>query len=164
MGGTMSRKLVVTLALMAVCIAKPVRAEVQSGDQGLGLIFGSPIGLTYKYFYTHTMAVDGGIGVIGDKLAIYATHLWHDFSLIPKPSGVDAQLPFYFGVGARLRFMEDPRFGIRTITGISFMHNKRPFELFGELGPFIRLTPDVGVSMDGGVGFRYYFRALRPSA
>jgi len=106
------------------------------------------------------MAVDAGMGVIGGNFAMYATHLWHDFTILPKPDSWNGQLPLYFGIGARLRFTEDPRFGIRTIVGTSFMHNQKPFEVFVELGPFIRLTPDVGISIDGGVGVRYYFKAL----
>ncbi len=152
----------------AVCLllllSPAVQAEVRPGDQGLGLVAGSPIGLTYKYWYSRTMAVDAGLGAIGGNFAFYATHLWHDFSLLPKPASWDGQLPFYFGVGTRVRFTSDPRFGVRTIVGTSFIHSRKPFEIFGELGPFIRLTPDVGVSIDGGVGFRYYFKSLVPSS
>ena len=148
------------LAALMVFGTAPARADMNPSDEGLGLYLGSPIGVTYKYWYARTMAVDAGVGVITGDFAFYATHLWHDFTILPKPASWNGQLPFYFGVGARSRLASDANFGARTIVGVAFLHNTKPFELFAEVGPFLRLAPDVGVSIDGGVGFRYYFKAL----
>ena len=140
--------------------AFPVHAEIKPSDYGVGLMAGSPSGATFKYWLTKASAVDAGMGIIGEQFALTSTYLWHDFSLIPKPASWDCDLPFYIGAGARLRFTSDPRFGARTIIGISYIPHSKPLEFFGELGPFFRFTPDVGLSLDGAVGFRYYFKAL----
>jgi hypothetical protein len=163
MGRKVMRRGCAVLIGVLSLMAGPARAEMSPGDQGLGLYIGSPIGVTYKYWYTPTMAVDAGAGDIGGRFALYATHLWHDFSLIPRPASWTGQLPFYFGLGTRLSFASDPRFGLRTIVGVSYIPDRTPLEFFAELGPFIRLTPDVGAEIDGGVGVRYYFKALTKS-
>jgi hypothetical protein len=161
MGGTMMRiKTTAFVFTVLLGTATFLHADMNPGDQGLGLYVGSPVGVTYKYWYSHTMAIDGGLGVIGGNFALYATHLWHDFSLIPRPASWNAQSPFYFGLGTRVSFASSPRFGLRSIVGASYMPNAKPLEFFAELGPFLRLTPDIGAEIDGGIGFRYYFKAL----
>lgn len=147
--------------LLLLTVAVPLWADVEPGDQGYGLMAGAPSGVTFKYWYGEGLAVDAGAGVIGDNFGAYATHLWHDFNLLPKPEGLQGELPFYVGLGTRARFSKQVRWGIRTIVGVGYILARKPLEFFAEAGPFIRVTPDAGISIDGAIGFRYYFETLR---
>lgn len=136
-----------------------VGARAQAGELGAGVVLGSPIGGTVKYFMTDTHAVDGGVGAIGGDPAVYADYLWHGWNAFPQPK--DARLGAYLGLGGRLRGRSDDAslFGIRTMAGANLRLRSHPVELFAELGPVFEVAPSSFIQMDGGVGVRYYFQS-----
>lgn len=153
--------------LFFVC---PLQAE-RRGDQGYGVMLGNPSGLSAKVWIDENVAFDGAVGVARGEFDIHADLLIHRFKWLhtTRPAwgsfqqAVDRnELPFYFGIGARLLFEEDKEFGIRLPLGLSYLRSGSPWEFFGEIAPVIRVTPDTGFNGDFAVGVRYYFQAIRP--
>jgi len=126
------------------------------------LILGNPSGLSAKYHYARGLAVAGGLGAIGDHFALHADHLWHNYELWPKPEGWTGDFPFFVGLGLRLRFTKKAQFGIRLPVGASYYFPKKPFEIFAEAAPSVRISPSAGLNLDGAAGVRYYFQVARP--
>lgn len=139
---------------------------LEAGDQGYGIMLGNPSGLSGKIWLNHDAAIDGAFGVDGGELDAHLSLLWHD-ETIPKQLHITDHLqgvkvPFYFGIGPRVIFGDNPEFGIRTPVGLSFLPDGTDWEIFTELAPVLRLTPDVGFDGNFAVGVRYYFKAIRP--
>ena len=81
----------------------------------------------------------------------------HIFSLIKVDKG---RLPFYYGVGGRIKLREgdrDDNVGIRVPFGLAYLFENSRFELFFELVPILDLAPSTDVEFNGAVGFRYRF-------
>jgi hypothetical protein len=130
-----------------------------SGRLGLGVIFGEPTGVSLKYFFTDSIAIDGGAGWAFHHHTDFHLHsdiLWHDFDLIPVPEG---KLPLYLGVGARLKVEDhaDDRFGIRVPVGVSYFFERLPIEMFGEVAPVLDVAPSPRGGLTAGVGVRWWF-------
>ena len=99
--------------------------------------------------------MDAGLGV-STHLAVYGDYLWHGWQVLPQPT--QGKLPVYIGLGAQIRAFRDAEFGIRAVAGAAYWLPNNPVEIFLEIVPVFRLTPDAGVGLDGGLGLRYYFK------
>jgi len=128
---------------------------------GLGLILGSPFGASGKYWFNEKLGLDAAFGAINGDFACHSTIIVHlkNFlsNFIPNPQ--KGNLTFNLGMGLRLRTRDkaDDQFGIRFLGGASYYFDNAPLEIFAEAAPILRLTPDLGSLVDGGVGIRYYF-------
>jgi hypothetical protein len=143
--------------------ANPAAAD-RGGDQGFGIMLGIPSGLTGKFWFDDTFALDAALGIASGELDVHMDLLYHDFNLLPR-LGLDtsgAPTALYFGIGPRMIFEDDEELGIRLPVGISLFPNQTEWEFFGEFAPVIRLTPDTGLDGDFAVGARFYFSAVRP--
>lgn len=157
---------VAAAALILGLAASTARAE-RWGDQGVGVMVGNPTGFSYKVFVDERLAVDAAFGVDQHQLDAHATLLFHDFNLVrqsPSLSSLtaNADIPVYIGIGPRLLFDNDTELGIRLPVGFSIFPHRTPWEIFTELAPVIRLTPESGVDFDFSIGVRYYIAAIRP--
>jgi hypothetical protein len=131
----------------------PLRAD-PAGKLGLGLVVGNPFGPTIKYWMDSRTAIDVGVGFDEDPI-FYADYLWHNWGLTRQPSS--GQLGFYAGVGPRFESIDhhDDEFGIRVPFGMSYLFQRSPIELFGEIVPVFVLSPDTDTEVDAGVGVRF---------
>ncbi len=72
-----------------------------------------------------------------------------------------AQLPIYYGIGGRIKFIEnrghDNRVGIRIPVGINYLPGTIPLDFFFEIVPLLDLVPKTDFGVNGGIGFRYFF-------
>jgi len=146
-----------TLSVPYACLAAGPRMPGQAGDFGLGAVFGSPTGLTGKYWLSDARALDGSVAwKFGDEdqLELTVDHLWH--MKLPTPS-FSGKLSYYVGAGMRVLAGEDAEAGLRIPLGLSCALPSVPLEVFAELAPVVRFAPDTGADLDGGVGIRYYF-------
>ncbi|MCB4756716.1 MAG: hypothetical protein LHV69_06745, partial [Elusimicrobia bacterium] len=163
------------MTMWAMCVVlsvgvHPLRAE-RAGDQGYGVMVGNPSGLSAKYWLDEKAAIDGALGVARGEFDIHLTLLYHIFNWLPEgESRKDAfhrhvqnkELPLYVGIGPRLLFEHEEELGIRFPIGMSFLPQKSPWEIFFEVAPVLRLTPNGGFNGDFAVGVRYYIPAIRP--
>jgi hypothetical protein len=130
-----------------------------SGRFGAGLILGEPTGVSLKYFFNETMAIDGAVGWSFQNETDFYLHsdfLWHKFDLVSVPDG---RLLFYLGVGGWVKFRddEDNGIGIRVPIGASYIFDKLPLDVFAEVGPVLELAPSTRGGFTLGVGARWWF-------
>lgn len=158
-------KLILAMAAVALCAAPSIAAPGSAAgeDVGVGLMVGSPTGLSAKYWMNRKMAFDTGIGASLEGDVNF--HIHGDFLMqVPLPvKEAPGQVPLYMGIGPRIRIIDKKQhsskveFGIRLPIGVEFNPNSLPLNFFVELAPVLVATPEGGVSLDGAVGVRYRF-------
>jgi hypothetical protein len=131
---------------------------------GLGVILGEPTGLSLKYWLGKEHAIDGAVAWSyseNDSLQLHTDYLVHNYDVFNTD-----ELPFYCGLGARLKFKEDDGrgrnenhaiFGIRIPLGVTYVFDDAPVDLFFELVPVLDLAPDVELDVNAAIGLRIYF-------
>jgi hypothetical protein len=158
-----------TAATVEVADARPRPRKgkrfVANKTFGLGLMVGSPAGLSGKWFYGSSTAFDFGVGVNRrwrdrDGLHLHFDHLWHPVSLV---SASGFELPLYVGIGGRVLDFDDgggTALGVRVPVGIAFDFNNIPLDVFIE----VALVVDTYLDRDDdladlnlAVGARYWF-------
>ena len=132
-------------ALLLLLSAPAVQAQV-----GIGGLLGDPTGVTVKLGGAHgAVAVDVGLR---SDLFVQAHYLLRE----RRVQGTQADIRFYYGPGA---FFQDrsPDFevGLSAVLGLN-IYLAPEFELFGQLGPRVRLSGNTGVDAAGAVGLRFY--------
>ncbi len=143
---------IVCLLLWAVLLHPPYGCCTTPA--GVGVMVGDPTGITAKYRFDATNAMDLGIGL--DDFSIHADYLWHDWNLFPQSP--QTRLAAYYGFGAGLEDRKhDSILMARALGGVSLFFTSQPFELFAELVPVLKLTGDSGLDLDAAIGVRYYF-------
>jgi hypothetical protein len=124
---------------------------------GLGIIVGEPSGVTFKYWTSSDGAFDGAVAwsfIDGGALHLHADYILHNFSLITVSSG---KLPFYYGIGARIKLVDNTRLGVRVPVGLVYLMNGTPIDFFLELVPILDLAPKTDFKINAAIGGRYYF-------
>ena len=152
------------IAIMVLLLAV-VSANARAQDTfGLGVIVGEPTGLSLKYWLDKEHAIDGAAAwsfAENDSFQIHADYLIHDYELLNSDD-----LPFYDGLGARLKFKDndgrgrnrnDAIFGIRVPLGVTYLFEDAPLDLFFEIVPILDLSPDVDLDINAAIGLRFYF-------
>ena len=151
-----------SISLLLILFLLPiafVQAAPQPGDFGVGAILGAPTGLSLKYWYTDSAAIDGALAWHfgdDDRFQIHADHLWH--VTIPGLTIPDGRMPLYFGLGLRVLAGDHSEAGVRIPLGLSYLLDKAPVEFFAEIAPVVEFAPDTAGDVEGGVGIRYYFK------
>ena len=160
----MNMKRILTPFLFAVL---PFSALANDEGLGIGLIAGTPTGLSMKYWTGKNAAIDAAAewSTSGnDKFYIHADYLLHDYGLIQQTE-LKARLPVYYGIGIHVEFKEDvPGKGndddilaIRVPVGVSCLFTNSRFEVFAEIVPALELSPDTDLDINAAVGGRFYF-------
>jgi hypothetical protein len=147
-------RLAPALLLLAVAIAPREAGAQSSGGFGLGVLAGEPTGVTARFmrggnnFQAHaawSFTRDAALQLNGDYLR-------------SGELDTDPMMPFYFGLGVRIKFADDALIGARIPLGVNHFFESQPIEVFAEVVPVVNLLPDTGFNLNGAVGARYYFR------
>ena len=157
------------ILLFTMFLSASLSYAKQGGPFGMGLILGEPTGISAKYWFDHTNAIDGAIGL--DDFSIHADFLWHFWDIFPKPSA--GQFGAYVGPGLIFKDDDDhdhdhrhdrdddddhdTEAGVRITCGMLYETPRHPFEIFAELVPVIVLSPDTDLDLDGAIGVRFFF-------
>ena len=131
--------------------------HAQDKKFGVGIILGEPTGFSLKYWLTGKTALDAGFAwsfVDENAFQIQADYLIHNFNLFNFPEG---KLPFYFGIGGRIKFSNDVKFGIRVPLGIAWIFNDETFDVFFEAVPILDILPETDFTIGAAIGGRYFF-------
>lgn len=144
------------LSLVMVASFLPGRLSAQEKGTGLGVIFGEPTGISAKFWTDQKSAFDLGVAWSFNGagfLHVHADYLVH----FPDVIKSEIRLPLYVGIGARIRFNDPVRVGVRVPVGIAWWVSDVPLDVFLEVVPILDLTPSTDFNMNGGVGVRYFF-------
>jgi len=156
----MKKSVLIILFLAAAAGMAHAQTGRTGGDTGLGIIFGEPTGVSFKYWTGRTVAIDAAAAwsfVNGGSFQIHGDLLFHSFDIFRVEKG---RMALYYGFGGRFKTKtntEDARLSFRVPVGITYEFERAPFELFIELVPMLDLTPKTEGDIGGGIGFRYYF-------
>ncbi len=148
--------LMIGISLVVGTTFFPAHLSAQEKGFGLGVVFGEPTGISGKYWLDGKRAIDGGIAwSFHDKgfLHLHADLLWH----FPDVIKSKVRLPIYAGIGARVRFDNPARVGVRVPVGLAWWVDDIPLDVFLELVPILDLTPATKFALNGGIGVRYFF-------
>ena len=152
----MKRSLWLLLALVSLSVAASAQ---DAKDIGVGLVLGDTLGATGKLWLDKFSAIDLNIGADSShsNFTVSGDYLFHGWKALPQPS--QGRLAAYIGGGPRIEAREpSTEFGLKAILGAAYYFPKNPIEIYGELGPLFRMTPDGGVYLVGSVGIRFYFK------
>lgn len=144
----------VSILILAIFISLNIYS--QDSGLGLGIMVGEPTGLSAKMWTSEKTAIDAGLAwsfVGSGYLRVHADMLVHNF-FIDVDKG---QLPFYFGLGAKLLLASDLGLGIRIPVGLAYLFESAPFDVFVEIVPGLDLLPGTDFGIDGAIGVRYFF-------
>ena len=145
-------------AILFIFIISSLNA--QDKGFGLGIIVGEPTGLSGKVWISKTSAIDGGIAwsfLDDGSMHIHADYLWHNFNMITP------RIPFYIGVGGRMKFKnnqsaKDDRIGVRVPVGLDFFISEPSSDFFIEIVPVLDLAPKTDFTFNAAIGFRFFFK------
>jgi hypothetical protein len=137
-------------------------------DFGLGVIIGSPTGVSGKYTFASDRAIDGALAwdLGDDHIHFHGDYLWLKNRGIRLDS---VALDWFFGIGGRLVLFSDNdndrrddddddfSLGVRAPIGIGYTFNDPRIEVFGEAALILDLIEETDVDLDGGIGARFHF-------
>ena len=145
----------ITIILLLVLINN---IQAQDSGTGIGIIIGEPTGFSAKHWLSSTTAIDGAVAwsfVDEGAFHIHADYLLHSFHLIRIEEG---KLPFYYGIGGRLKTANDARLGVRVPLGLAFIFPTTPIDIFLEVVPILDFIPKTDFRINAALGARYYFQ------
>ena len=143
------------LQILVIFVAISMSATYAQGNFGIGVILGEPTGLSAKLYTGGSNAFDfaAAWSFKGDgHLLLQADYVWHS-SLTRASSG---ELMLYYGIGGRVIFQDDPRFGARIPVGLDYKFTSAPIDIFLELVPILDLAPSTNFNLGGGIGVRFW--------
>ena len=132
-------------------------AFAQNNKVGLGIIIGEPTGVSLKYWTSSTTAFDAALAwsfVDEGAFHIHADYIIHNFNLIRISDG---KLPFYYGIGGRIKTANKSQIGVRVPLGLAYMFNTAPIDIFLEIVPILDLAPKTDFKINAALGARYFF-------
>ena len=130
----------------------------EKNDFGLGIILGSPTGLSAKLWLSKSSAFDAAAAWSFSRkgrLQIHGDYLWHNFDLIEVEEG---SFPLYYGLGFRLNFGDEVEAGVRFPIGIEYLFSGAPFDIFVEVVPILQVIKKTDFEIDGAIGVRFFFK------
>ncbi len=143
--------------LIFIIIVSASFIQSQNKEFGLGIIVGEPTGVSFKYWTDNNSAFAGAVAwsfIDGGALHIHADYILHSFNLIPVESG---NLPFYYGIGARIKFLDNAGIGVRVPVGLAYIFDDTPIDIFLEVVPILDLAPKTDFKINAAIGGRYFF-------
>jgi hypothetical protein len=132
--------------------------NAQDKGTGLGIIVGEPTGFSFKHWLSSNSAIDAAIAwsfIDEGAFHIHADYLLHSFRLINVPEG---KLPFYYGIGGRLKTAHDAQLGVRVPLGLAYIFQSAPVDIFLEVVPILDFIPKTDFKINAALGARYYFQ------
>ena len=138
-------------------VVLPIASMAQDSGFGLGIILGEPTGISFKNWVGSREAFDVAVAWSFEgegAIHIHADYLYHRFDMFDLEDG---KLPLYFGIGGRIKFLDDTRVSLRIPVGIAYLFGEAPLDAFFEVVPMLDLAPETDFDISAGLGLRYFF-------
>lgn len=132
--------------------------SAQGKGLGLGVIVGEPTGVSAKLWTANGQAFDAAAAwsfIDDSAFYVHVNYLFHFADLISVKKG---ELPFYAGIGGKVKFVDPVVLGIRFPFGLEYFFAKVPLGIFLEIAPCLVLYPGSDFDIGAGLGVRYYIR------
>jgi hypothetical protein len=158
-------------AFLVFTLLSTFLADLAAQDHGfgLGVIVGEPTGISLKNWMQNSKALDGALAWSFEGegfIQLHGDYLFHNFTLLKVEKG---KLPFYYGIGGRIRFIDgddggkgrdkddEARLGVRIPLGLACLFAKAPLDIFLEVVPILDLIPKSEFDLNAAVGVRFFF-------
>lgn len=155
------RKLLISIALLAM-LGTTLPARGQQQGIGVGIIVGEPTGISLKSWLSPSQAFDVAAAWSFDRYESFQFQI--DYVLHSNRLFQQSRLPVYYGVGSRFKVKDehdhhghDDHVGVRFPLGVTYLFQRHPLDLFFEVAPTLDVMPDTDVTVNGGMGMRFYF-------
>jgi hypothetical protein len=129
-------------------------AQSRYSNTELGVILGEPTGISFKTWQSDRTAIDAAVAwSFGDNgsVHLHADYLRHNWLDVDRGS-----LAFYYGLGGRVKFADDSRFGARIPVGLQYLFPDTRLSMFFEVAPTLDLIPETSFGVNGGIGVRIF--------
>jgi len=149
------RKAIILLSLLF-----PILSQA-AGETGLGVILGTPNGITAKHWISENAALDANLGwsISGSKFQLNANYIF----VKPEAFEISEELfDFFFGAGLSLRTKSGKQdgevvLGPRLPLGVSYQFAKPDMELFLQAALNVGIVPSSDIYADANLGVRFFF-------
>lgn len=132
-------------------------------ELGLGIILGSPTGLSLGYRPTgqsHLVNAGFAWNLPQQRVHAHADYL-RTVYVLEDPNAPSLTFPINVGVGARFHSWDSDgskaTLGVRVPVQMTMVPKHMPFDVFLELVPVLQIYPETKVRLDGALGARYFF-------
>lgn len=148
-------------------------SQYGQGNLGLGVMIGSPTGLSLKNYLGENHAVDAALGFGYGGFHLHADYLFEQQDFLGES---EARLGWFIGVGGQFqaernrgryynrRYDADERddqhlhLGARVPLGLEArFRSLPPLEFFFEIAPGFEIVEYPGPTLDAAIGTRFYF-------
>jgi hypothetical protein len=127
---------------------------------GVGVMVGSPNGITARQWIDDAQSVDAAAGwsLIDSHFQVNANYLWSQPEALQLG---DRLFDAFFGLGLSLRTKsgagDEVVFGPRLPAGLSYEFANPDVELFTQVALNVGLVPSSDLYLDANIGLRFYF-------
>lgn len=169
-----SIKSILAAAAFGAAAVTASHATPASEGFGLGVILGTPSGLSLKIPANPNNSInviagwdldDGpgpGPGYNDDCCSSFylgADYIFYNYNLIRVQRG---RMPLYYGPGLNASFWDAPgdddvRVGFRIAVGLEYQFATAPFDIFVEIAPGVNVIPSTDGYVSAGIGTRFFF-------
>lgn len=139
----------------------PAFAQAEVGDTGIGVVVGSPNGVTARHWLAEDRSIEGSAGwsLSKSRFQVNANYLWERNDLI-EINGEPFSL--FFGGGLSLRTKSGKNdnevvFGPRVPVGLAYQFANPDLELFTQAALNVGIIPSSDLYLDLNVGLRFLF-------
>jgi hypothetical protein len=150
------------LVASLIFLGANAQAAASGGETGLGVMIGSPNGITGRTWFDNEHSIDYAAGwnvANSSRFQVHVDYLWM------RPRLIDingTKFDFYFGGGISFRthsgvFDHETVFGPRVPVGMSYEFTDPNLEVFAEAAVNIGLIPTGNTYFDANLGARLYF-------
>lgn len=147
-------RLAVLSFLFLIAGATTLSAQSIPTSTELGIIVGEPTGISAKFWTGGNKAIDLGLAwSFGGRGAI---HIHSDYLLHGNLNSDAGTLMYYYGIGGRVLFRDDPKVGVRVPVGLQYIIPDSRLGIFFELAPLLNLVPATDFDVNGGLGIRLF--------
>jgi len=146
----------VLCAVIALLVASSA-ATGQDRGFGIGVILGEPTGVSGKGWLSSRSAFDAGLAWSfrgNGYIHAHMDYLWHFADAV----NTEQQILPYLGVGGRVVGRNGSSIaGVRMVGGFAWLPEGTPLDVFLEIAPVLDLAPATEMSVNGGLGMRFFF-------
>ena len=150
-----------TRKIIVVALALVSGSALASEGTSVGVMLGTPNGITARHWISEDQSVDAGAGwsLSKSRFQLHSDFLWNKPGLIEIGQ---EKFDLYFGGGLSLRTRSGSAdnevvFGPRLPIGAAYEFTQPDIELFTQLALNVGIVPSSDIYLDANVGIRFFF-------